>query len=297
MSINDGLSEIISNSSEEDGSPWKAKGRNNENEVASSSDSTPISSSPKDKKRLHQRYSHASIKGEYTPEYKPSKPPRECPRHSPKSNTRRQLFRKKSRHSNLLILAIMLASVWVCACALFLMGNLGPPIDKREEVLKASPSIHPQNSVLRSGQLPRVIFYEGQDLKDIFYEGQPSEARYRALKDDPTLHAPPGEEAPPQDGYYSHLKDRRDASNCVPMHKWQTLSYPNCNDIHELDLRSAGRHVGMKQNTTEQEEQNDVSFEDSLKILGQGWFRAAWKVTREAMNESVVLKTLRYVYG
>jgi len=72
--------------------------------------------------------------------------------------------------------------------------------------------------------------------------------------------------------------------NCMPMAKWMTSSYPNCNSVHELDMSSSIFH-------TEKEE--------NLSFLGQGWFRSVWKYKSESSfslsfsTPAVVLKTLR----
>lgn len=52
--------------------------------------------------------------------------------------------------------------------------------------------------------------------------------------------------------------------DCVLPRSWQNLSFPNCNNFHEID------------------------FVTSTDFLGRGWFRAAWK-----HEEHMVLKTLR----
>jgi len=132
---------------------------------------------------------------------------------------------------------------------------------------------------------PRIVFYEDY--------GVPFEPHYKPLRDDFMLHAPPGQEAVPQDGYHDTLSnndadaDGDEVGQCVPMSDWQTKSFPNCNDIHEFDLRSAGQHVGKHHH------REAVSFEDLLKILGSGWFRDTWRLDDGATGENVVLKTLR----
>lgn len=116
---------------------------------------------------------------------------------------------------------------------------------------------------------PRVVYMHEQNF--------PSHLP-RILQDDLTLHAMPGEEAPPN----AQMSIRDDG--CVPAADWQTKSFPNCNIVHEYDLRSAGTNVGTKN--------NHVDFEETISFLGQGWFRHAWKL-QLAHNESIVLKTLR----
>lgn len=61
--------------------------------------------------------------------------------------------------------------------------------------------------------------------------------------------------------------------DCIPLHEWQTSSFPTCNLVHEHDFSH-----GYVHNTT--------------TLLGQGWFRDTWRVTIDE-HESIVLKTLR----
>lgn len=117
---------------------------------------------------------------------------------------------------------------------------------------------------------PLVVFFEqGTEI----YAPQ-----HRMLQDDETLHAPAGEEA----ARNRHVDDPQDG--CIPMADWQSKSFPNCNSIHELDLRAAGPNAGVDET---------VGFEDNLAFLGQGWFRHAWQLDHGVLGESVVLKTLR----
>ena len=109
-------------------------------------------------------------------------------------------------------------------------------------------------------------------------------------------------------------------SQCVPMAKWQTTSYPNCNIIHEIDMvRSSGpgsyalpahsktrnrRKVTThppilrKQSKRILREWPDnkrkkraklnargIVEEADLELLGQGWFRSAWELTVEGIPE------------
>ena len=74
----------------------------------------------------------------------------------------------------------------------------------------------------------------------------------------------------------------KEEKTCLPMAKWMTASYPNCNSIHEIDI-----HQGVLSKTYDNEE--------DLKFLGQGWFRDTWKYLNDNFEGSpaVVLKTLR----
>lgn len=130
---------------------------------------------------------------------------------------------------------------------------------------------------------------------------------------------------------------------CVPMASWQTTSYPNCNSIHEIDLvLSSGKgsvafpplqqHGNTSAPTTTTMRRRRwltqhpwQTFKDNphrkhpelnpmmgmiqqqdITFLGQGWFRAAWRMDSKGLQEydeeeedyydteSVVLKTLRF---
>ena len=122
---------------------------------------------------------------------------------------------------------------------------------------------------------PRVVHLAAAD------DDAPAEYNpLRDLADDPMLHAPPGFEAAVQD----RMKSDETIGNCEPMHEWQTQSFPNCNTMHEIDMLSAGTHVGKT---------HDVSYEDDLLLLGAGWFRQAWRLDKQTTDDSVVIKTLR----
>ena len=101
-----------------------------------------------------------------------------------------------------------------------------------------------------------------------------------------------------QQQYHQQYDDNNnhDQDTCQPMGKWMTVSFVNCNTIHELDV----------QGSVSQHDDTD------LVLLGQGWFRSTWKyttyidptTTKDKKNKkksspssipssSVVLKTLR----
>jgi hypothetical protein len=90
--------------------------------------------------------------------------------------------------------------------------------------------------------------------------------------------------------------NHEEENTCQPMAKWMTVSFVNCNSIHEIDV----------QGSVSQHDQTD------LVLLGQGWFRSTWKYTTfvdlnssstksstknkkkpSPLSSSVVLKTLR----
>jgi serine/threonine protein kinase len=121
---------------------------------------------------------------------------------------------------------------------------------------------------------PRVVYFALDD--------PPPLRTHRPMMDDPMLHAPPGFEAAPQDGMKPDYTD----GDCVPMHEWQTKRFPNCNLLHEYDLRAAG--PGVYRNNT------NAILEDNLILLNGGWFRHTWRLNVGCTDESVVLKTLKY---
>jgi len=105
-----------------------------------------------------------------------------------------------------------------------------------------------------------------------------------------------------------------EARTCVPMARWQTTSYPNCNTVHEIDMvRSSGpgsltfpryrREGGRRRRITTHprslhEYLDDLHMnyptrnrrknakanamglmrEETVEFLGQGWFRSAWEM-------------------
>lgn len=145
--------------------------------------------------------------------------------------------------------------------------------DNMEEIPDKHPDAH-GDKLTKSEQYPRIVYFDTEDPPPV--RTQPFE-----LPDDEMLHAPPGFEAVPQD------KPKADYTqgDCVPMHDWQTRSFPNCNLLHEYDLKAAG--PGIYKNNT------NLVLEDTVKFLGQGWFRHAWRLSAGSTDESVVLKTLR----
>ena len=96
-------------------------------------------------------------------------------------------------------------------------------------------------------------------------------------------------------------------ADCIPMAKWQTMSYPTCNSLHEIDVFASSQtlshfHHLKKYNNgpsrfQEVQETNVHSLpipnSYSTKILGNGWFRHAWEVVDSLHDTSVAIKTLR----
>mmetsp|Transcript_17770 Transcript_17770/g.30046 ORF Transcript_17770/g.30046 Transcript_17770/m.30046 type:complete len:660 (-) Transcript_17770:93-2072(-) len=165
-------------------------------------------------------------------------------------------------------------------------------------------------------------------------------SREKQIIDDPMLHHDGWAATTTSD---KHDDDNYNENNgeCVPMAPWQTTSYPNCNSIHEIDLvlssgkgsiafaplqttkMAAAASTTMRRRWLTQHPWQHLQDEphrknhqlnpmmgmikqEDITFLGQGWFRAAWKMDVEGLEqydeeeedyyqkESVVLKTLRY---
>lgn len=90
----------------------------------------------------------------------------------------------------------------------------------------------------------------------------------------------------------SEATSATNTSKCLPMAEWMKASFPNCNSIHEMDMKSSVSSFRINDN------------EGDLKFLGQGWFRTTWKYRDDNYQSNhkrddllsptaVVLKTLR----
>ncbi|KAL7501699.1 hypothetical protein ACHAWT_009568 [Skeletonema menzelii] len=161
---------------------------------------------------------------------------------------------------------------------------------------------------------------------------------------DPMLHHDGWSEISTTDLHYDDNFNENNG-DCVPMAPWQTTSYPNCNSIHEIDLvlssgkgsiafpplqnrntaattttsaatkmrrRWLSQHPWQHfkddphQKSPELNPMMGIVQQEDITFLGQGWFRAAWRMDVEGLEEydddeedyyqreSVVLKTLRY---
>ena len=121
--------------------------------------------------------------------------------------------------------------------------------------------------------------------------------------------------------------DSEGVDECVPMAKWQSSVPVNCNSFHELDFFSSITNAGGDETPHEndgnkrQRHSSDTmpvsahirhlqiprhNWDDSrMKFLGQGWFRAAWRLDQwppghvseddedSSGTETVILKMLR----
>jgi serine/threonine protein kinase len=85
---------------------------------------------------------------------------------------------------------------------------------------------------------------------------------------------------------YNRNKPDSPPDNCVPQYPWQTLSFPNCNRLHEMDALTRLR-------TTNPAE------EPEFMLLARGGYRDVWYVETtdlpgDIMGEVVAMKTLLY---
>lgn len=86
--------------------------------------------------------------------------------------------------------------------------------------------------------------------------------------------------------------------SCENMAKWQSMSFPTCNSLHEMNVFSTGPHLALRSPATNSANSAKLQFKlvqdtYSAKLLGNGWFRDAWKVSDEVSNSTVAIKTLR----
>ena len=96
---------------------------------------------------------------------------------------------------------------------------------------------------------------------------------------------------------YQQLKINADEC-CEPMAKWQSMSFPTCNSLHELNVFSTNSYLALRSPATTSSKRTNpqhkiIQDTYSAKILGNGWFRDAWKVSDEVTNTTFAIKTLR----
>jgi len=84
---------------------------------------------------------------------------------------------------------------------------------------------------------------------------------------------------------------------CKPMAKWQTMSYPTCNVLHEVNIFSTTSTLSYIYPNHDLRKDNKRRFPTqetySSKLLGYGWFRNAWEVIDPMSGTSIAIKTLR----
>ncbi len=85
---------------------------------------------------------------------------------------------------------------------------------------------------------------------------------------------------------------------CKPMANWQSMSFPTCNSLHELNVFSTSSHLAVRSPATASSKRTNSQHKTihdtySAKLLGNGWFRDAWKVSDAVTNTTFAIKTLR----
>jgi hypothetical protein len=128
-----------------------------------------------------------------------------------------------------------------------------------------------------------------------------------------------GLESQPTHGYESdtrtdHMDDNRSA-DCTPMAKWQTMSFPTCNSLHELNIFSSSPSLSQFYPNRRRIQGLPVHRLDELNVIDEkmfpisdsytarmlrnrwfrqaGWFRQAWEVTDSTLGTNIAVKTLR----
>jgi len=96
---------------------------------------------------------------------------------------------------------------------------------------------------------------------------------------------------------YHKLNTIKDNRHCEPMAKWQSMSFPTCNSLHEMNVFSTTPYlqapVSKSRGKRVTSQHNIIHDTYSAKRLGNGWFRDAWKVSDQVNNSSFAFKTLR----
>ena len=192
-------------------------------------------------------------------------------------------------------------------------GALRPP--RSVELFDTMPHYYD-----RSSDHDRMLWLVNQNIEDHYLVPPPPLANSDMDKTDTGVN-----ESNDEDEEDRHVKAQKLTGNeedCVPKATWQTTSYPTCNNIHEIDfihsVTRQGRSHIFAQSVHDRRFVTNYSSSKSLQqkqemdltLLGQGWFRSAWKVETETApfkieydddewdaewlrEESLVLKTLR----
>lgn len=95
-------------------------------------------------------------------------------------------------------------------------------------------------------------------------------------------------------------KKEVDSLDCVRDY-WQSLSFPTCNEIHEVDLESILFQMNSQSETNPQanpyrrtlQQTSAIQRPTQLGYLGSGLWRTVWIVNPHLANELVVLKTMK----
>lgn len=95
----------------------------------------------------------------------------------------------------------------------------------------------------------------------------------------------------PDEGSFEQNND----SECVPMAKWQTMSFPTCNSMHEIGLFATSPTLSYFNfhEGTDGEQRVSIPNAQNVNLLGNGWFRDAWNVVDLNHDASLAVKTLR----
>jgi serine/threonine protein kinase len=181
-----------------------------------------------------------------------------------------------------------------------------PPLQQQQ-----SPTVTARRSDDDDGRKPRVVYLDRDRPRMTMTMHSPATPRRknRTMVDNGLIPSSSSNSVVQDDWQPHHgAADDGEHSECLPRAKWQTQSFPNCNTIHEINMGlSAAEHQHHHAAVLQEEE--------SLKPLGEGWFRTTWQLDvhrgsagggggdrgksdrgsggGRGSTESVVLKTLR----
>mmetsp|Transcript_22465 Transcript_22465/g.48795 ORF Transcript_22465/g.48795 Transcript_22465/m.48795 type:complete len:519 (+) Transcript_22465:253-1809(+) len=76
------------------------------------------------------------------------------------------------------------------------------------------------------------------------------------------------------------LRPYQDNPECVPMHEWQTRSFPTCNNVHQIDFNDLDNKKNQKYR--------------QVSVLAHGYFRDVWGIREFDGITMQAFKTLRF---
>lgn len=90
------------------------------------------------------------------------------------------------------------------------------------------------------------------------------------------------------------LREKFETEECIRQKEWQVMSYPTCNNLHELDLTYMLHHPVYEG----YDDDNEIEYTKKIKVLvrriNNGYWRDVWRVKSENGIDEIVLKTMRY---
>lgn len=92
------------------------------------------------------------------------------------------------------------------------------------------------------------------------------------------------------------LNPYKNHPECVPMHKWQTQSFPTCNLIHETDLGQFFYHDNYNGNHNNKQEDGLVGrdYHELVHLKAHGYFRDVYEIKDCDKISKIAFKTNRF---